>query len=207
MENTQTQTNITQPTGPSKVGIITCMILMGVLAIGGIGFGVYGMMSRNVPTDTSDLKVQIADEDGTVTTLETEKIETTHDNGTVVTITDSAVSIVANPRDYIYISDFGIKIAKPDDWRSNINQYSFYNGYPQAVDNFEIEERRTGAKIFIGPTSEDACQNLLADGTGGEYRVCFSVDDNAALFMIGTTSLASEDFRNYFMNPDNYSAI
>lgn len=64
-----------------------------VVAVCGIGFGVYGMMqSSQKDNQISDLKVQVEDSNGKITTLETEKIETTDGNGTTVTITDSALA-------------------------------------------------------------------------------------------------------------------
>ena len=64
-----------------------------IVAVCGIGFGVYGMMqSFQKDNQISDLKVQVEDSNGKITTLETEKIETTDGNGTTVTITDSALA-------------------------------------------------------------------------------------------------------------------
>lgn len=61
-----------------------------IVAICGIGFGVYGMtQSAQKDNQISDLKVQVKDPDGEVTTLETEKIETSDENGTTITIADS----------------------------------------------------------------------------------------------------------------------
>ena len=62
-----------------------------VVAACGIGFGVYGMMqSLQKDSQISDLKVQIKEDDGTITTIETPEIETTTNNGATVTITDTA---------------------------------------------------------------------------------------------------------------------
>ena len=61
------------------------------MAVCGIGFGVYGMMqSSQKDSQISDLKVQIKEDDGTITTIETPEIETTTNNGATVTITDTA---------------------------------------------------------------------------------------------------------------------
>ena len=63
-----------------------------VVAICGIGFGVYGMMqSSEKDSQISDLKVQIKEADGTVTTIETPEIETNANDGTTITITDTVV--------------------------------------------------------------------------------------------------------------------
>jgi hypothetical protein len=64
-----------------------------VVAICGVGLGVYGMIqSSQKDNQISDLKVQVEDSNGKITALETEKIETTDGNGTTVTITDSALA-------------------------------------------------------------------------------------------------------------------
>ena len=61
-----------------------------IVAVCGIRFGVYGMMQgAQKDNQISDLKVQVKDSDGEVTTLETEKIETSDENGTTITIADS----------------------------------------------------------------------------------------------------------------------
>lgn len=74
-------------------GLKIATVIACVVAICGIGFGVYGMIqSSQKDNQISDLKVQIEDSNGKVTTLETEKIETTDENGTTVTIADSAIS-------------------------------------------------------------------------------------------------------------------
>lgn len=64
-----------------------------VVAICGIGFGVYGMLqSSQKDNQISDLKVQVEDSNGKITTLETEKIETTDKDGTTITIADSVAT-------------------------------------------------------------------------------------------------------------------
>ena len=67
--------------------------IVSVVAVCGIGFGVYGMLqSSQKDNQISDLKVQVEDSNGKITTLETEKIETSDENGTTVTITDSTIA-------------------------------------------------------------------------------------------------------------------
>jgi len=61
-----------------------------VVAVCGIGFGIYGMMqSTQKDRQISDLKVQIKEDDGTTTVIEAPEIETTTNDGTVITITDT----------------------------------------------------------------------------------------------------------------------
>lgn len=60
-----------------------------IVAVCGIGFGVYGMMqSLQKDSSISDLKVQIEDSNGKITTLETDEIKVSDDSQTI-TINDS----------------------------------------------------------------------------------------------------------------------
>lgn len=66
----------------SAVGMVVC----GILAIAGVGFGVYGMMNKPA---AQDLKIQVKDTNGEITTIDASKIEKT-DGGKTITITDGA---------------------------------------------------------------------------------------------------------------------
>lgn len=95
MEQNTTATIPVMDSGKQKGGkgwkIAT--VIASVVAVCGIGFGVYGILqSSQKDSQISDLKVQVEDSNGKITILETEKIETTDENGTTVTITDSAMS-------------------------------------------------------------------------------------------------------------------
>ncbi len=62
-----------------------------VAAICGIGFGVYGMMqSSQKDSQISDLKVQVENSNGEITTLETDKVKISDDTQTI-TINDSSI--------------------------------------------------------------------------------------------------------------------
>ena len=74
-------------------GLKIATVIASVVAVCGIGFGIYGMMqSSQKDSQISNLKVQVKDSNGKITTLETERIETTDENGTTVTIADSALA-------------------------------------------------------------------------------------------------------------------
>lgn len=76
----------------SGKGLKIATVIACVVAFCGIGFGVFGMMqSSQKDSQISDLKVQIKEEDGTITTIETPKIETNANGGTTVTIMDTVV--------------------------------------------------------------------------------------------------------------------
>lgn len=73
-------------------GLKIATAIASVVAVCGIGFGVYGMIqSSQKDSQISDLKVQIKEDDGTITTIETPEIETNTSDGTTVTITDTVV--------------------------------------------------------------------------------------------------------------------
>lgn len=96
-----------------------------VVAICGVGFGIYGMVqSTQKDSQISDLKVQIKEGDGTITTIETPEIETTTDNETTVTITDDVISEKVDPAKYLYVGAWGVKIAIPDSLKTVNYTYS-----------------------------------------------------------------------------------
>lgn len=178
-----------------------------VVAVCGIGFGVYGMLqSSQKDNQISDLKVQVEDSNGKITTLETEKIETTDGNGTTVTIADTNVEDV-NSEDYIYAGEWGFKIKKPENWRNLVQKYVYYNDYPQAVDTFEIMENESVATshAMISPSS-GSCQD-------DEWTDCIEIvlkDGESAIDVRvpkANSGLVSEEFRNWITNSDNYSKI
>ena len=106
-------------------GLKIATVIACVVAVCGIGFGVYGMMqSSQEDGQISDLKVQIKEDDGTITTIETPKIETTTNNGTTVIITDDSISEKVDPAKYLYVGAWGVKIAIPDSLKTVNYTYS-----------------------------------------------------------------------------------
>ncbi|MBR2709553.1 hypothetical protein IKE72_00535 [Candidatus Saccharibacteria bacterium] len=87
--------NISAPTEKKPVkknkGLVAGLVVCILLALGGIAFGVYGIMqSSQKDNQISDLKVQIEDKDGTIKTLEAEKIEAINESQTVEIIDSTA---------------------------------------------------------------------------------------------------------------------
>ncbi len=95
-----------------------------IVAVCGIGFGIYGMIQNSQKDNQiSDLKVQIKDADGTVTTIEAPEIKTTTDDGTTVTITDTA-KVSGGPyieNGYFYVPKWGVKFKLSD----NLTNYGY----------------------------------------------------------------------------------
>ena len=102
-----------------------------VVAVCGIGFGVYEMMqSAQKDSQISDLKVQIKEGDGTITTIQTPEIETTTNDGTTVIITDDIASEKVDSTKYLYVGAWGIKIAIPDSLKTVNYTYSAQDTAP-----------------------------------------------------------------------------
>ena len=133
-------------------GLKIATAIASVIAVCGIGFGVYGMVqSSQKDNQISDLKVQIKNEDGTVTTIETPKIETTTENGgTTVTITDSTITEEKQPIAELN-GDIALDLLRKKAQTFGVayaNVYAKYNGtdrvaywvkyYPTHVQSVEI---------------------------------------------------------------------
>ena len=106
-------------TNPAPVAVdkkskapIVGMIVLAILALSGAGFGVYGMLKANEKPQPQDLKIQVKEDDGTVTTIDADKIEKTDDDKTIV-IADTPVE--TSSKDYVYIGRWGLKIKVGDE--------------------------------------------------------------------------------------------
>ncbi len=107
-------------------GLKIATAVMTVLAIGGVSFGVYGMMQKN---NISEQKVQIRNSDGTVTEVEKLSVETKTENGSTVTVVDVPSAKKADLDHYIYVAQWGIKIKFPEDLKTISYRYNEDNGY------------------------------------------------------------------------------
>jgi uncharacterized protein HemX len=67
---------VDKPKNKNSKGLIALVIIFALLAIGGIGFGIYEIMdANNKSSEISSLKTQVGDKDEKITTLENEKNE------------------------------------------------------------------------------------------------------------------------------------
>ena len=89
-------------------GLVFCLIL----AVAGVGFGVYGMMRSS--STSSDLKVQVKDSSGSISVLDASAVEVA-DNTVTITETTPVATTTTSSDKYIYIGAWGLKIALPDD--------------------------------------------------------------------------------------------
>ena len=122
---------ITSPSKPSKPkALIATTVICAILAVAGIGFGVYGMLDANQKSQqTSDLKTDIANKNTTITELEStisdlkaksEKIET-------VEIAESATT-PTNPEPTVREEDNTIAVVLGDKLAENETRTVFKIG-------------------------------------------------------------------------------
>ena len=101
-----------------NTGLIVGMVACAVLALGGVGFGIFEMTQANQAKDQiSDLKVEVKKDDGTTATIETPEIKTTTEDGTTVTISDAPAIVGGGPYikdNYFYVPNWGWKFKIPD---------------------------------------------------------------------------------------------
>lgn len=181
--------------GSKKTGWILAVVFLLIVAAGGVGFGVWAMMDGNAQkaalnSQISALKQQNND------------LQDKLDNGgdTVINIDTDGNEV--NTADYIYVGEWGLKIKKPENWRSLISEYSFSNDYPQAVDTFTIKETSSSeiASVLISNRGEASCDDLAV-----APDICFNIDGSN--FMVSVSENVSDALKTYFTNPENYSKI
>ena len=225
MEQTETTATPIMESGKQGNGkglkIVTALAC--VVAACGIGFGVYGMIqSSQKDNQISDLKVQVKDNNGTITTIETPEIETTTDNGTTVTITDT-VAATENTEDYIYIGEWGTKI-KISDELTNIS-YAYVDDNSKdtcGVLMLTASTKGDGSKPDFVRSSGQVSDylgaiNRCSNEDARPYGTPVDIDDpgytyhyDAIQYSITNTDWESESveaIKNMLTNPDNYSAI
>lgn len=227
MEQTETTTTPIMESGKQGNGkglkIVTALAC--AVAACGIGFGVYGMIqSSQKDNQISDLKVQVKDNNGTITTIETPEIETTTDNGTTVTITDT-VAATENTEDYIYVGEWGLKI-KISDELTNISYEYLGDGYHRSCRllGLSASTKGDGSKPAFVKTGSDDGDYLgyitrCPEEDASPYGTPVDIDDPGYVYsynmiqsyitqtQIDWEAESIEAIKNMLTNPDNYSAI
>ncbi|MDO4741806.1 MAG: hypothetical protein Q4A79_00295 [Candidatus Saccharibacteria bacterium] len=158
-------------------GLKIAAVVASVVAVCGVGFGVYGM-TRSLQKDDSSTVVIVDD--------------------------DTVVSGVSDSKDYIFIGEWGLKIKKPENWRDLIGEYAYYNDYPHAVDTFEIMEKggTSVSQAVITPGSGDCKDNDSCT----EIKIGEDNTFDVTVPKVGSGSV-SESFRNWVTDSKNFSKI
>jgi hypothetical protein len=184
-------------------GLVAITIAASVLAVCGICFGAWAFLDGN--TQKTNLNKQISDLKAANVQL-LEQVEAANNTET----NDDEDSTLTDAEDYIIVSEWGLKIKKPANWKNSVRIYSFYNGYPQAADTLEIRESsERGAGVMVGVGGE-SCESQVA----AETNTCFEIDGQVVIvselrgeLAPGEDSTASAEFLEHFNDFDNYSAL
>ena len=161
--------SIVQDSGKEKggKGAVVGMIIFAILALGGIGFGVWAWMDGNTQKDA--LNTQIS----TLKQQNEELAEKINDGDTIINIDTDGNEI--NTADYIYVGEWGIKIKIPE----TLSNVSY------VVDSWD-EENFAGTSLCVtgATTGHDTAPSFVKFMLNGGMYVCLSKN---------TKSLSAED--------------
>ena len=166
-------------------GMLITMILALIVAAGGIGFGVYMLISGQ--QTENNYKRQISTLQGTIAQLQEAAQGEVDAEGNPI-----------SPSDYFYFPDLGVKVKKSADWQNTVDVVEYTNGYPQATSDYAIRERNTGADAAVSNVF------LYAQCTETS-NVCIEIDGTKFGITVGPN--VTESFSTYYTNADNYSLI
>ena len=196
-----------------------------ILAVCGIGFGVYGIMqSSQKDNRISDLKNQVDESNGKIAALETKKNETNDDDSKATTVTDTSK--------YIYVGEWGLKFEIPSElhqveyeirnsrnnngngqWSTKAGTSSLlvFGLLDENINNdsdFQSNSHSscTSASIVRIPKSQNTSKPAFSIGDydfvfEGWHAACTDAHGNSKPNQTG------EIIKNALTNPDNYSKI
>lgn len=162
----ETATNVTMTSAPDNIMAqnpnnkkkdkmskkqIVGLVVLSLIAVGGVLFGVYGMNSQN--SQIEELKVRATNAEGKVAELETEKITVTEPSGVTTEITDSAK--VSNSRTPVIISkDSGEEYSF--NFEATVNGHSDANNIMITVKEGEVTYCSIGKKQYTQTNGGDS---------------------------------------------------
>ena len=209
-----------------NTGMIVGMVACAILALGGVGFGIYEMTQANQTKDQiADLKVEVKKDDGTTTTIETPEIKTTTEDGTTITIADSPTAVTYSDK-YLYIPEMGIKVAlgeelknvtastRNSDGRTTIWGTKGDDEHLWVAANMDFADPMTNP-VGIGHLAifEKGSSDIIA-----QWQKVYEFDNKEVYYWCSTVaedmpgnktdiSEAFEVINNVFSNSSNYSRI
>lgn len=193
-DTTVTMPVMTSSKQKDKKGWKIATAIVSVVAVCGIGFGIYGLVeANNKSSEISDLKVQIEDKDGKTTTLETDKIKISNDTQTI-TISDSDGTYATRDLTNKVLRLFGSRngLSKEDYYDKNTGNFIVYNGYmpiTQLITNSLDETSKT--YITLETTvldKEKYCNYQWTDGVKPDIDTALG-QQLASLVSFGDTNI------------------
>jgi hypothetical protein len=190
MENNTTTINNTVPTKKSSP-VLTIILI--VIALAGIGFGIFGTVGKM----NSDAKIKSLEDDLAAVKKADKKEDEGGEQPTAPEKEDGKLDF----RDYYLIDKFAM-VKRLENEKEILDRYSYNNGYPQAADSFAIEFVAQGDRkpmvVYTHHTNKEYCGN-------NENEMCLEIGDN--YYSIGFYNGVSEGLKAYFTNLDNYVAL
>lgn len=191
MENNTTINN----TVPTKKSSPVLTIILIVIALAGIGFGIFGTVGKM----NSDAKIKSLEDD----LAAAKKADKKEDEGGEQPTTPDKEDEKLDFGDYYLIDKFAM-VKRIENEKEILDRYSYNNGYPQAADSFAIElvdEDGDGRKpiiVYTHHTNKEYC-GKNADET------CLEIGKN--YYSVGFYNNVPENLKAYFTNLDNYVAL
>lgn len=108
-------------------GAILGMILLGILAVGGISFGVWEMLDAN--TQKEQLNSQISTLKQQNNELQGKLSEATSTSTTDIDVSIDTETVATDTADYIYVGEWGLKIKIPENLTVTGYKYAMLAGY------------------------------------------------------------------------------
>ena len=202
-------------------GLVICLIAALLVAAGGIGFGIYMMISGQQTED--NYKKQISSLQTTINQMQSAESEVI-----VVTTPDSEEVELASPTnvdpaDYVYVGEWGMKIAIPEGLRvTGADFVSYGNDSSIAIKGWNCSESCDTIPEFAGAqnsglgairrmpkgvTPEIAGELVFTDDAYSYYyygpQSAYSVDETMQALEVASVGT----IRGMLTDPENYSAI
>ena len=163
-----------------------------IVAVCGIGFGVFGMM-QNTEKDSqiSDLKNQVA-------TLNNKIVSIENDNDTSEKPTDNPSSATGNSKDYVYISEWGIKIKIPEGL--GYVDYSFINYISDGENEYPSDYSAIAFNGVASSSNKTAANEYLRQARVGNCYVASISRTPKTTFEIRGQLIYEDNNYNYVYN-------
>ncbi len=165
---------------PKSNGMLLGMILLGILAVGGIGFGAWAMMDGNAQKEVLNTQIDALKQ-------QNDELQEKLSSVAVATIDKDVDASDVNAGDYIYVGGWGLKIKIPEELKNvsyNIDDNKFY-GNMLCVSG-----------VANGATEDAEFADLSRNypGLGCIYRV----KHGAEWSQLGTVAFSDDDYDYIF---------
>ncbi len=191
--------SVVEGKGGKKTGWILGLMILAIIAAGGVGFGVWAMMDGNSQKDA--LNAQISSLKQQNSTLQEQL--SANGGGTIINIdTDNDV----NSTDYIYVGEWGLKIKIPTQLLGQVG-YLFGDSlsiidsgaswtYGQAVDwdtNDVLTIFRSEEGIIDYENCQQSCTTYITTINGYDYSYSMQGNNLEALQSTALKEMANKD--------------